>query len=31
MFSLQQDEISINELEQRLEVVVGKLNEMIKV
>lgn len=31
IFSLQQDEISINELEQRLEVVVGKLNEMIKI
>lgn len=30
IFSLQQDETSINELEQRLDVIVGKLNEMIK-
>ena len=29
IFSLQQDELSINELEQRLEVIVKKLNEMI--
>lgn len=30
IFSLQQDKTSINELEQRLEVIVSKLNEMIK-
>lgn len=30
IFSLQQDETSINELEQKLEVIVSKLNEMIK-
>ena len=30
IFSLQQDETSINELEKRLEVIVSKLNEMIK-
>lgn len=30
IFSLQQDETSINELEQKLKVIVSKLNEMIK-
>ena len=30
IFSLQQDETSIKELEQRLEIIVSKLNEMIK-
>ncbi len=30
IFGLQQDETSINELEQRLEVIVSKLNEIIK-
>ena len=30
IFSLQQDEVSIKTLEQRLEVIVSKLNEMIK-
>lgn len=30
IFSVNQDEISILELEQRLEVIINKLNEMIK-
>lgn len=30
IFSLNQDEISIIELEQRLDVIVKKLNKMIK-